>query len=91
MNQIVNLDEWTYEKVQSWIINQISEVSNIDSEDIDILKNFSRFNIDSSDIIGISGNIEETFKIKTDPTLLYEYVNIESLSKYIFNEISTYN
>lgn len=82
------LNNWTLLGIQDWLINQVAESTELDVDDIDTSQNFSRFNIDSSEVIGISGNIEDVFKIKTDPTLLYDYVNIDSLSNYIFLEIN---
>lgn len=79
------------ENIQSYLIEKIAEIIEIDNKEIDIDKPFSEYDIDSSSSIVLSGDIEEEYQITLDPLVLYKYPSINKLSGYLHRKINEKN
>ncbi len=82
------LNDWDLEKIQDYLSQKIAESLEIEADDIDIVKSFSDYAIDSASGASLSGDIEEDFNLKLSPTLLFEYPTVEKLSNYLFKQVN---
>ncbi len=72
-----------YNEIEEWLINQISEYTFTEPDEIDIKADFNSFGLSSRDAILLSGDLEEWLAIRLSPTLIYEYPTIQSLSRHL--------
>ncbi len=79
----------TVTEIQTWQINYLADVLEIDADEIDITVPFDRYGLDSSVAVGMSGDLEDWLGYEFDPTLLYDYPTIEALAKHIAAELQT--
>ncbi len=70
-------------KVQDKIKIILSEVLSIDIEEIDGFAAFSDYGVDSIIVGNIVERIIEEFKVELEPTVFFEYKNINELSDYV--------
>ena len=73
----------TVEDIQAWLVNYFVEILEIPAEEIDREVNFEDYGLDSEVAITLTGDLEEWLGKKINPTLVYNYTNIESISKYL--------
>jgi acyl carrier protein len=76
----------TKSEIQAWIVSYLAQLLETDSDDIDTAIPFDRYGLDSSAVIGMTGDLEDWLKIELDPTLVYDYPTIEALSQHIVSE-----
>ena len=74
--------------IQDWIFIRISEQFDIKVFDIDTEEPFSRYGLDSIDSANFSGELGSWLGHPLSNTLLWDYPNIETLSKYLFENFS---
>ena len=83
-NDIANVKKLpTQIEVQNWIVNHLAELLEVEPDSIDVNIPFDRFGLDSSETIGITGELEDWLKQELSPTLLYDYPTIERLVEYL--------
>jgi acyl carrier protein len=78
----------TLKEIQAWITAYIAELMEVEPKRIDIKVPFDRYGLDSSAAIGLTGDLETWLDSELDPTLLYDYPTIKSLSEYISESLS---
>lgn len=74
---------FTEEEIQNWLIENLSSLLGLDTEEIDPSAPFERFGLDSSTAVGLTSELEEWLGCEVDPTLLYDYPTIESQAAYL--------
>ena len=70
-------------EVQDWIVFHLAELLEVDPDEIDVTIPFDRYGLDSSEAIGMTGELEDWLGQELHPTLLYDYPTIEKLAKYV--------
>lgn len=70
-------------EIQSWIINHVAELLEVEPDGIDIMIPFDRYGLDSVAAYEITGDLETWLDRELDPTLMYNYPTIESLSQHL--------
>lgn len=73
----------TAAKIQSWIVSYMTEILEVEAEEIDVTIPFDRYGLDSAVAVGLIGDLEEWLGYELDPTLLYDYPTIEALVKHL--------
>lgn len=73
----------TVEEIQSWLIENISKRVGVDPKRIDINKPFASYGLSSVQVVTISAQMGDWLNCNLSPTLIYDYPNIESLSRYL--------
>ncbi|WP_013334463.1 acyl carrier protein [Gloeothece verrucosa] len=73
----------SYSDIQKWMINYIADLLEVDPDEIDPSTPFDGFGLDSSAAIGMTGDLELWLGREIEPTVLYDYPNIERLSQYL--------
>lgn len=77
----------TAAEIQAWIVSYLAQILEIDPEEVDVTIPFDRYGLDSSVAVGLTGDLEDWLEEKLDPTLLYDYPTIKSLSRHLANEL----
>ena len=74
-------------EIQEWFVQYVASLLECDPESVETGVPFERYGVDSSAVVGMTGDLEEWLGIEIDPTLPYDYPTIESLSKHLATEI----
>lgn len=74
--------------IQAWTISYLSELLEVDPEEVDITIPFDRYGLDSSAAIGLTGDLGDWLGYDVDPTLLYDYPTIEGLVKHLSADLN---
>ena len=61
------------EFIQRWLVAKLAELLEIEPSAIDIQAPFASYGLESVDLVGLSGELEEWLKRELSPTLLYDY------------------
>ena len=85
--QITGTQPIDLETIQTWLITYLSQLLEIEPTTVDISHSFESYGLDSSTTIGLTADLEDWLGIELDPTLLYEYSNIEELSQHLMQEL----
>jgi 8-amino-7-oxononanoate synthase len=71
------------EAIEGWLIDKIADSLEIKPNEIDVIKDFADYGLDSVEAINISGELENYLGCRLSPTLLWDYQNIEALAAYL--------
>ncbi|GAB1544683.1 hypothetical protein NUACC21_73590 [Scytonema sp. NUACC21] len=77
----------TASEIQAWIVSYLAQLLEVDPEDINVTIPFERYGLDSAVAVGLTGDLEDWLETKLDPTLLYDYPTIESMSRHLAEEL----
>jgi acyl carrier protein len=69
--------------IQDWLLAYLSELLEIDSEQIEINDSFASYGLDSSAAVGMVGDLSEWLNRNLDAELIYRHPTIASLSRYL--------
>ena len=75
-------------EIQAWLVTNLAEALSIEPAEIDITKPFASYGLESTDAIGLSGDLEEWLGCQLSPTLVYEYPSIELLARHLVEQSS---
>lgn len=70
-------------EIQAWLIAHLAQLLSLDPATVDVTFPFERYGLDSSAAVVLSGDLQEWLGQELDPTLLFDYPTIESLSDYL--------
>ncbi len=84
-----NSNPKTHKEIQQWLVEQVAEQVQINSDQIDIKAPFDSYGLNSSQALSIAAKAERKFGCKLSLVLLWHYPNIESLSHRLLEEIIT--
>ena len=79
---------YTTAEIESWLTSYIANLLDIPEEEVDPMANFDEYGLDSALAIGLSGDLEEWLGRKINPTIVYNYTTINSLSHNLSEEIT---
>jgi 8-amino-7-oxononanoate synthase len=71
------------ETIRTWLIFNLSELAEIEPQDIDIQQPFAYYGLDSRQAAILSGELQDWLGCRLPPTLVYDYPNIEVLARYL--------
>lgn len=71
------------ESIQTWLIDYLSQLLDIEPTTIDVSHSFESYGLDSSTSIALTADLEDWLGSELEPTLVYEYQTIEALSHYL--------
>ncbi|NTW01953.1 MAG: acyltransferase domain-containing protein, partial [Oscillochloris sp.] len=80
---INNADMRTVVEIQTWLAEQIAELTGCPVESISINESFDSFGLASRDAVALSGDLEEWLSRTLSPTLIYEHPSIEALARFL--------
>ncbi|NDJ19428.1 acyl carrier protein [Myxacorys almedinensis] len=76
----------TATEIQTWIVNYLAELLEIDPDEINVTIPFDRYGLDSATAVGMTGDLEEWLGKTIDPTLLYDYPTVKAFSHHLAEE-----
>jgi acyl carrier protein len=76
----------TAAEIQTWIVSYLSELLEIDPDEVDVTLPFDSYGLDSAVAVGMTGDLEDWLGTKLDPTLLYDYPTVASFSQHLAEE-----
>ena len=77
------------EDIQDWLASQIAEQLGVESDEIDIQVPFDSYGLDSVQTMSIANLGKQYFGLQLSPLVIWNYPNIESLSRYLAEELQT--
>ncbi|MBW4644889.1 MAG: AMP-binding protein [Goleter apudmare HA4340-LM2] len=78
----------TAAQIQAWLVTRLSVQLQITTQEIDIQEAFAYYGLDSSAAIAITGELMDWLGCEVEPTLFWEYPNIEELACYLAQQLS---
>lgn len=72
-----------YEAIQEWLISYLANLLDIDPDDIGIASPFTRYGLDSSSTIILTGDLMEWLGCPVAPDEVYQYPTVESLARFL--------
>jgi acyl carrier protein len=81
--EIIAEKEQTVAAIQAWLVSYLSQLLEIDQNNVDITTSFDRYGLDSSATIGLTTDLGDWLGRSIDPTITYDYPSIESLSEHL--------
>ena len=76
------------ENIKSWLVSQLAERLEIETNEIDIERDFIDYGLNSIEVVNLSGELENLLGRRLPPTLLLDYPTIESLAEYLVEDTS---
>jgi len=74
------------ESIEQWMVEQVSQRLSLSPEAVDPRQLFSRYGLDSKELVGLSGDLESYLGKKLSPTLLWQYPTIEALALHLASD-----
>ncbi|MDJ0580415.1 acyl carrier protein [Crocosphaera sp.] len=71
------------ETVQNWLIKQLAEQLNLDSDKIKITEPFTRYGLDSIDAVTLVGDLEDWLDLDLPDTLFWDNPTVEKSAQYL--------
>ena len=75
-------------EIKTWIVDYVAELLEVEPDKIDVTIPFDRYGLDSSAAVGLAGDLEDWLEEELDPTMLYDYPTIESLTQHLVESLS---
>ena len=69
--------------LERWLAALVASAVDLDPGTIDVEARLDRYGIDSAAAIGLTDELEQRLGVPLDPTLLYDYPTIRSLSGFL--------
>ncbi|MGH2412356.1 MAG: condensation domain-containing protein, partial [Microcystaceae cyanobacterium] len=73
----------TQVEIQDWLVNYLSQLLEIDPEEVDVTNPFERYGLDSSAAVVLSGDLQDWLGCELEPELLFDCPTIETLTQYL--------
>jgi acyl carrier protein len=74
-------------EIESWLSQYLAKVLEISEQEIDHHEHFDKYGLDSALAVSLTGDLEEWLGTRINPTLLYNYTTIASLSENLATEL----
>ncbi|MBE9170246.1 acyl carrier protein [Pleurocapsales cyanobacterium LEGE 06147] len=75
-------------EIQEWIISYLAQMLEVSPDEINVTTAFDRYGLDSSAAVGLTGDLEDWLGIELEPTLMYDYPTIETLTEYLAEQFT---
>jgi len=72
----------TVDEVQEWLIAYLSQLLELELEDISTTTSFARYGLDSSASILLTNDLGDWLGKSVDPAIVYSYPTIEAMSEH---------
>ena len=69
--------------IQNWLVEYIAELLEVEANTVDSTASFDRHGIDSASAVALMSDLEEWLDAELEPTLMYDYPTIETLSEQL--------
>lgn len=76
-------DEVTSAKITEWLVAYMSDLLEIEPDEIDVETSFARYGLDSSAAVMLTGDLESWLGQEIEPTIMYDYPTIADLAAHL--------
>jgi acyl transferase domain-containing protein/acyl carrier protein len=76
----------TAAEFEAWLVSGLSKRLQLKPSEVDVLRPFASYGLDSVAAVGLSGELETRLGRRFSPTLAWDYPNIRSLARYLAND-----
>lgn len=73
----------TEDAIADWIVTRLSQVANLDPDEIDTDESIASLGLDSSVLLSLTADLSDWLEQKLMPTLFWEYPTISELAVYL--------
>ncbi|NEP90062.1 MAG: aminotransferase class I/II-fold pyridoxal phosphate-dependent enzyme [Okeania sp. SIO2C2] len=74
------------DNIKSWLVSQLAERLELETNEIDIERDFIDYGLNSIEVVNLSGELENLLGRRLPPTLLLDYPTIEALAEYLVED-----
>lgn len=74
------------EAIQTWLIQQLSDVLSLDPTTVDVTQPLTRYGLDSIDAVTLVADLEDWIDLELPSTLFWDYPTIAKAATYLVNE-----
>ncbi|MBD2566544.1 phosphopantetheine-binding protein [Anabaena lutea] len=76
-------EQFTSLKISDWLVAYISDLLEIEPEEVDVETTFARYGLDSSAAVILTGDLGNWLEKEVEPTIMYDYPTIAKLAEYL--------
>jgi acyl carrier protein len=76
-----------YETIRDWLISYLADVLDIEEEDIGTTTPFSRFGLESSSTVVLTGDLMEWLGCEIEADIVYRYPTVQSLARFLAESV----
>ncbi|HEV3036490.1 MAG TPA: acyl carrier protein [Candidatus Angelobacter sp.] len=80
--------EMSKESIQAWLIEQVSRLTGLSAEEIDITEPFASYGLNSVAAAGLSGELADWLGEDLPPTITWDYPSVKLLAGYLASTLS---
>ena len=73
----------TLTKIQNWLVAYMTEMMEVDEDEIDLSVPFDEYGLDSSMAVALISDLEDWLGRELDRTLIYDSPTLEKLAKQV--------
>lgn len=84
----MSAQKFTKKEIETWIIQWIAKETQVNPESISVEESFVNFGLTSAQGIFFSADLSDWINLNLEPSLIWDYPNIELLSSYIDTQLS---
>ncbi|MBE9200008.1 MULTISPECIES: acyl carrier protein [unclassified Nodularia (in: cyanobacteria)] len=81
------IQSYTVEEIETWLVSQIAEQLNIQTDEIDVKEPLDSYGLDSVQAMMLANKAEKFLGFKLSPLLMWHYPTIASLSKRLVEDL----
>ena len=78
--------EITEDNIINWLLTKLTGILGLEEDELEIETSFSEYGLDSSVALTLTGELGEWLEMELEPTLFWEYTNIDELTEYLWEE-----
>lgn len=75
--------------ISVWLVDYIAKLVRIPAADVATDQEFTSFGIDSTAAVGLAVDLGDWVGMEIDPTLVYDYSTIETISRHVADALLT--
>lgn len=79
-------EQFTPLKISDWLVSYMSDLLEIEPDEVDVETTFARFGLDSSAAVILTGDLGTWLGKEIEPTVMYDYPTIAKLAEYVAEE-----
>ena len=76
----------TQEAIETWLVSHLAMYLKVPLHEMDIREPFAAYGLDSSVAVSTTGELAEWLGLSLEPTLFWEYPNIEALAEHLVGQ-----
>ncbi len=76
------------DQIQDWLVNRIADMTQVPPDDIDPDAPFNSLNLESTDVVSLTVDLEQVLGIEIESTIPWDYPTAHLLSNYLATQLT---